>query len=253
MTNATKDLIRRILPRANRHYRILSGQVAGQVIYTSPRDYPGAILGTTERPLLEWFSRNVSPGETWIDAGAHFGYTALALCRLVGPQGRVVAFEPVLGTAGCIARTRERNQLRQLRIVPMGLSASPTLQTRLFPSVRGMADSTIGHTAWEEPVSLIAFDTLWSLLCDGNPAVHGIKIDVQGMEIEVLSGMQDVLKAQRPKLIVEFHTGVDRGKALELLASCGYSEPGTAIDTELQGTSSYQDDYSYAFLKPQTV
>src|SRR5437867_5167488 len=96
--------IRRFLPRFISPHSILAGPLRGARIYTSWHDYPGAILGTTERPLLEWFWRNVSPGETWIDAGAHYGYTAIALCRLVGSAGRVFAFEPVLSTAGCGAR-----------------------------------------------------------------------------------------------------------------------------------------------------
>src|SRR2546421_9928625 len=107
MTSSRKAQIRRLLPRAVRPRRILAGPLRGASIYTSWHDYPGAILGTTERPLLEWFGRNILPGETWIDIGAHYGYTAIALCRLVGPAGRVVAFEPVLSTAGRVARTRE--------------------------------------------------------------------------------------------------------------------------------------------------
>src|SRR5207237_10129798 len=97
---ALKESIRRIRPDAMRPHSILAGPLRGASIYTSWHDYPGAILGTTEKPLLSWFQRHVSAGETWIDIGAHYGYTAIALCRLVGPTGRVVAFEPVPTTAG---------------------------------------------------------------------------------------------------------------------------------------------------------
>src|SRR5437016_5508671 len=90
-----KERIRRMLPSTVRPHSILAGPLRGAKLYTSWYDYPGAILGTTELPLLEWFARNVQPGETWIDVGAHYGYTAIALCRLVGAPGRVVAFEPV--------------------------------------------------------------------------------------------------------------------------------------------------------------
>src|SRR6185295_9842576 len=155
---------RRFLPRTPRPHSILAGPLRGASIYTSWHDYPGAILGTTEKALLSWFQRNVSPGETWIDIGAHYGYTAIALCRLVGAAGRVVAFEPVLSTAGCIARTRELNGLRQLQIVPMGLASNASLETRHLPMVRGMADSTISRGAWEERISVASFDAVWNLL-----------------------------------------------------------------------------------------
>src|SRR5437870_13466498 len=111
MMNTFKTQVRRFLPKSIAPQSILAGPLQGASIFTSWHDYPGAILGTTERALLDWFRRDVSPGETWLDIGAHYGYTAIALSRLVGPAGRVFAFEPVLATAGCIARTRELNQL----------------------------------------------------------------------------------------------------------------------------------------------
>jgi hypothetical protein len=110
-----------------------------------------------------------------------------------------------------------------------------------------MADSTIARGAWEEPVSVASFDAIWPVLCERNPAVHGVKIDVQGMELEVIEGMRQTLLSQHPKLIVEFHSGVDRARALELLSECGYSAPGAPIDTARRA-SPYQDDKSYLFL-----
>src|SRR5262245_14671969 len=223
MKTSLKARVRHFLPRSMRRHSILAGPLRGASIYTSWHDYPGAILGTTERPLLDWFRRNVLRGETWIDVGAHYGYTAIALCRLVGPAGRVVAFEPVISTAGCVARTRELNRLTQLQVVPLGLAACVAVETRRIPLVRGMADSTISRADWEEPISVASFDTVWRLLCEQNPAVHGVKIDVQGMELEVIEGMWHTLRSQHPKLIVEFHKGVDRCRAIELLSECGYS------------------------------
>src|SRR5437870_10702962 len=118
-----KGQIRRLLPRGVRPHRILSGPLRGLRIVTSWHDYPAAILGRTERALLDWFEHNVGAGETWLDVGAHYGYTALALSRLVGPQGRVFAFEPMIATCGHLARTRTLNGLRQLTVVPCGLGS----------------------------------------------------------------------------------------------------------------------------------
>ena len=76
-----KERFRKLLPRQTREHRILSGQLRGVAIVTSWHDYPGAILGRTEAPLLEWFRHNVRRSQTWIDIGAHYGYTAIALAR----------------------------------------------------------------------------------------------------------------------------------------------------------------------------
>src|ERR1700687_4463815 len=117
-----KSSLRQLAPRTIRPHRILRGQLRGRIIVTSLYDYPAAILGRTESALLTWFRENVKPGETWVDVGAHYGYTAIALAELVGPKGRVYAFEPSLTTAGYLNRTRILNGFDQLTVLPFGLA-----------------------------------------------------------------------------------------------------------------------------------
>jgi FkbM family methyltransferase len=248
MPKFLKEQFRRLLPRSVGPHSILAGPLRGATICTSWHDYPGAILGTTEKLLLDWFRRHVSPGETWIDAGAHYGYTAVALCRLVGASGRVVAFEPVLSTAGCIARTRQLNGLHQLQVVPVGLASCSSIENRDLPVVRGMADSTMRQSVWKERIQVTSFDTAWKFLCEGNAVVHGVKIDVQGMELDVIQGMRETLISHQPKVIVEFHTGVERRAIIRLLGSCGYFDAGEPIEPEAAGVLPYADDKSYAFV-----
>src|SRR5258708_14280806 len=171
MENSLKARARKLLSKSIGPHSILAGSLRGATICTSWHDYPGAILGTTEKLLLDWFRRNVSPGETWIDVGAHYGYTAIALCRLVGASGRVVAFEPILSTAGCIARTRQLNGLRQLHVVPVGLASCSSIESRDLPVVRGMADSTMRQSVWKERIQVTSFDTAWKFLCETHPVV----------------------------------------------------------------------------------
>jgi FkbM family methyltransferase len=247
-----KEWIRMVLPRTQRLHRILGGPLRGLPLCTSWHDYPGALLGTTERPLLEWFARNVRAGQTWLDVGAHYGYTALALARLVGPSGRVFAFEPVPSSAACIERTREANGVRQLRVVVMGLSDSPSLQRLVLPLTRGMADSTLltaNYGSDEETILHTALDALWiHNLHNGRSGVDGIKIDVQGMELAALHGMRGLLSQQRPVVVVELHSGVDRNAVLLLLQECGYAVPPETLDgSEPPAAGGLRDDTSYVF------
>jgi len=247
-----KERVRRLLPRETREHRILFGRLQGLSIVTSWHDYPGAILGRTERPLLTWFHRNARPSETWIDVGAHYGYTALALSRLVGPSGRVLAFEPVASTVHCLERTRGLNRLTQLTVLPVALAGCNQRQSVSLPTFRGMADSTLVNSKHDtQAIESISFDVLWPTLAGGNPMVHGVKIDVQGMEIDVLKGMQEMLRRSKPVIAVELHKGVDRSAILTVLAECGYATAGEPIDSsEISGPPEYRDDCSYAF-RPQ--
>jgi FkbM family methyltransferase len=262
MKSQFKPLLRRLLPKAIRAQHILEGPLCGYRIVTSWHDYPAAILGRTERPLLDWFAENVKVGETWLDIGAHYGYTAIALCRLVGPSGRVFAFEPMISTAGYVTQTRQLNNLPQLTILPLGLAAPETLEMKQLPVTRGMVDSTLereresgrpggGKTegqGWRETILVARFDWLWPRICGGNTQIDGVKIDVQGMELEVLRGMVETLRQQRPRLVLEVHTGVSRAELLDLVESVGYARQATPIEpAEGEVEARFVDDRSYAF------
>lgn len=249
MAPSFKTAVRRFLPRQVAPQRIWKGPLKGSTIVTSWHDYPAAILGYTERPLLDWFAVNVKPGETWFDIGAHYGYTAIALARLVGSAGRVFAFEPMLSTAGYLAQTRALNRFSQLTVVPFALAAPDTLTTARLPVVRGMVDSTIAQdAAWYETILVARLDWLWAKINDGDTRLHGVKIDVQGMELEVLRGMWETLQVYRPKLVVEVHSGVNRLELLEVIEAAGYQKravPVEPIDGEVE--AQFIDDHSYAF------
>ncbi len=221
---------------------------------TSWHDYPAGILGTTERPLLDWFGRYVGAGETWLDVGAHYGYTAIALSRLVGCEGRIFAFEPLVSTAGCLSRTRTLNGLRHLTVVPMALGECDGVSTGRLPSVRGMVDRTVAGGGPDEAFLMASLDWLWPGICERNSRIDGVKIDVQGMELEVLKGMSGCLRRYRPKLVIELHQGVSRAEVLKLLTGLGYRAPADPIERlcgEIQ--PQFADDRSYAFTPDDAI
>lgn len=250
MTGQVKSLLRALLPRTIRPHVILAGPLHGYRIVTSWHDYPAAITGRTERPLLDWFAKNVKPGETWLDIGAHYGYTAVALCSLVGEEGRVFAFEPMISTAGYVTQTRRWNDLRQLTVVPLGLAnpGADAVEMRRLRTVRGMVDSSV-REGWRETIMVTSLDWLWPRLCGTDEELHGIKVDVQGMELEALGGMVGILTKWKPKLVVEVHVDVQRAGLLEAIESAGYLRRAVPVEP-VAGESEplYVDDRSYAFF-----
>lgn len=242
-----KGSLRRLAPRTVRAHRIVGGPLRGRIIVTSLHDYPAAILGRTEKPLLAWFKQNVKPGETWLDVGAHYGYTAIALAELVGPSGRVYAFEPSLTTAGYLNQTRALNGLGQITVLPFGLDSPGDIRVMTVPIERGMANHALGG-AHAENICVVGFDHLWTML--GERAVHGVKIDVQGMELQVLDGMARTLSDQRPTLVLEFHAGANRERIIELLKNAGYRLPASPLEPlPAESEATYRDDRSYIFLR----
>ena len=243
-------LLRALLPRTIRPRRIVGGPLRGAWLVTSWHDYPAGLTGRTERALLDWFARNVHQGETWLDVGAHYGYTTIALGRLVGPRGRVFTFEPVPATAGCVDQGRALNDLPQVAVVPLGLGSVDTMEFKRLALTRGMADSTLPDipSSWFVNAGIARFDWLWPAINGGNGTIDGIKIDVQGMELETLEGMREALARWHPRLVLELHAGVSREAVLSLLRQLGYSSEAVAIEpVHGERTPQFLDNHSYAF------
>ena len=253
MNGRLKKGLRKLFPRSLVRHRILAGPLRGSTIVTSWHDYPAAILGRTEEALLDWFTNNVREGETWLDIGAHYGYTTIALCKLVGATGHVYAFEPMLNTAGCVSRTRFLNDLPQMTVVPIALGNMADLAMDSLLTVRGMIDSTLQEEeGLRESFMVSRLDWLWPRISGPNSRIHGIKIDVQGMEIAVLEGMTAVIKRYQPKLLVELHPGVSRPQFLDVIASLGYLTRGFPVEPLPGESEPVYADRTYLFQAEET-
>ena len=57
----------------------------------------------------------LQPGDTAIDVGAHIGFFTMQMAALVGPAGRVYAFEPFDANADLLERSIAENRLRRSR------------------------------------------------------------------------------------------------------------------------------------------
>lgn len=250
MDSQKKNIIRNLLPRKVNGKKILAGPLRGEKIFTSWHDYPAAILGWTEKSLIHWFIENIQSGETWVDIGAHYGYTSIAMCKLVSETGRVFAFEPMLSTVGYLSMTKSTNGFSQLSILPFGLGEVDKFTLLDLPVERGMADSTLINKENMDRILIGNFDWIWPQINQNNPTIHGIKIDVQGMELEVLRGMIKTITSIsiRPKLVVEIHRGVCRDEFSTLIMKLGYKQKSISIETKSHvDINELEDNRSYYF------
>ena len=73
------------------------------------------------------------------------------------------------------------------------LFAPESLELAQLPTERGMVDSTLLGGKWMETILVARLEWLWPQICGGQAQIDGIKIDVQGMEIETLRGKPTAL------------------------------------------------------------
>lgn len=136
------------------------------------------------------------------EAGAHVGDHTLALAKLVGPRGKVYAFEPQEALAGLLLTNLAMNAVNGWTfVVPVALGDGET-EEAFFPEVNYFAPGNFGG------VSLRADGTGSTVVSQaldnyGLDHLDLLKIDVEGMELALLRGAETTIKAHQPIIYLE--------------------------------------------------
>lgn len=162
---------------------------------------------------VKLFEQALRPGMTVVEAGANIGAHTVVFGQRVGPQGRVFAFEPQRLVFQTLCANLAVNGLTNVVARQAGLGAiAGSMQVPVLPTDRtenfgGVSLSAI-PTAARETVSdetvaateTVPIETIDGLSLD---ACHFLKVDVEGMEFDVLRGGEQLLRTKRPMLYVE--------------------------------------------------
>jgi FkbM family methyltransferase len=144
-------------------------------------------------PELEWVARNATDGPGLVfDVGANQGITSLFYARTF-PSALVVAVEPHPFNAAQILRNARANLAGNLAVLPCAVSERPG---EVFISDHSNS-SVVARDGISVPA--VRLDDLRS------GPVRFLKIDVEGLELEVLRGAESLVRADRPVLDVEVH------------------------------------------------
>lgn len=221
-------------PLTIRGHRMLLTPVDG---YASP----DMIGDRYEVATTRLFERLVKPGQTVVDVGAHVGYYSLLAARLVGPEGRVYAFEPEPKNYALLRKNIALNGYANIMPAPLALS------DRIGTSDLHLGGMDTGfHSLFElhlpqpsDPGTITVETTTLDAFfgAQGWPLVDVVKLDIEGAESQALDGMREFLERMRGMtLIIEFcpwilqTLGVEPAEFLAGLGSRGFRlqviEPG---------------------------
>ncbi len=166
------------------------------------------LRGRYELNELDFIRRTVGPGQHVVDCGAHIGYFAMHLAKLVGPAGSVSAFEPFEPNADCLTRSILENAFDsrvRLERAAVG-AASGSLPLVYAPNtinsggafLQGSGTVPGGHATQIVPV--VALDR-----SDLPRPVSFIKADIEGAEPLAFRGADALLRTDRPIVLSELH------------------------------------------------
>jgi FkbM family methyltransferase len=176
--------------------------------------YPGEqvsqrIFGRNfETAVRQAFVDLLRPGWTVVDAGANLGLYTVIAAKLVGPSGRVFAFEPSERECRRARKTIRANRFNnvELYLTALGEADGEVSLTVCEESCGGYNSIgklthpvALGHASHVERVRCRALD---SFMAEKKVRqVHAVKMDVEGAEELVLRGGRQLFSSQEGPLI----------------------------------------------------
>jgi len=193
----------------------------GRLTYLLNDAYIGRSLdvyGEYSEGEIDLFRQLLRPGDVAVDAGANIGALTVAMARLVQPGGVVVAFEPQRAIFDILCNNLRLNGLANVTVYrravgsEAGVIRVPPLDYEQTENFGGVA---LGGSLGEE-VNVVTIDSL------GLPRLRLLKVDVEGMESEVVTGARATIQRLQPALYIENDRADRSQRLISLLFDIGY-------------------------------
>ena len=180
----------------------------------------------------------VKAGDTVVDVGANRGMYTFVASYYVGPNGGVISFEPNPNCIRIMESEAIANQITNVTIQNCGLGDENAMLTLSIPEISN-AEATFGKSVYadarklEVPVK-IGDDELRNV----SPSL--IKIDVEGFEYQVITGLRATIKRAKPIIVTEIidehlvAAGSSAAELITLMKSLDYQ--GFAIHLTKHGS-----------------
>ncbi|MFC1836118.1 FkbM family methyltransferase [Thermodesulfobacteriota bacterium] len=194
----------------------------GLMLYNRNDAYIGRALdlyGEFSEGEIDLFRQVVRKGNVIVEAGSNVGPHTPALSRLVGPNGAVYAFEPQRIPFQALCANMALNSCTNVFCHPeaLGERAGSIFVPHVdYDSANNFGGLGLGGYETGERTPLVTLDSLELDRC------HLIKVDVEGMEIEVLRGAQKTIETHHPVLYVENDRTEKSAVLIEHIMSLGY-------------------------------
>lgn len=204
-----------------------------------------------------------SQGDAILEIGANIGTETIGFSDIVGPTGRVMAFEPLPANLKILQDALKKRQYDNIEIHPVAVGASNQQMRFSVPpnpehsGVGYVVNQSVDNQQETMEVTCVALDAfLPDSFC---PKL--IYMDVEGFEIQVLRGAYKTITTHKPALILESsqkllkRAGFSVGELYKEVAHLGYVPFGIALITtvELNAYSSAIDYTNWLCLPKEKL
>jgi FkbM family methyltransferase len=156
--------------------------------------------GTYEKGTLRIIKKNLKEGDVFVDVGANIGLMSVFTSHIVKTSGKVYAFEPHPETRQILQKNIEINKADNV-VISAYAAGSMKGKSQIFDSDdqnRGSASlSQKGQSSSGFEIDVISLDEFF-----GDQHISMMKVDVEGYELKVLKGAQNILKRNHPPFLI---------------------------------------------------
>lgn len=171
----------------------------------------------THEPEFALLKHWVRPGDVCVDIGANVGHYTLRLSELVGRGGRVLAIEPIPETVCLLASNVALAPHPNITILNVAASDRACIASMTIPRfASGLNNYYEAHITTESDGPSVIVLPLDGVVPEAKVSL--IKVDAEGHDLQVLSGLSRIISTNRPVIIIEDRTDA----ILDLLAPMGY-------------------------------
>ncbi len=189
-------------------------EIQGSKMYVNPDKLPKSFKKTFQSYIIsssweelttEMFKKVVKEGDIVVDLGANLGYFTLLAAKLVGPKGKVYAFEPEPINYSLLLQNIALNGYDNVVPVPKAVS-NVTGKVRFFLDKKDTGAHTIYQPSDKGDFIEVESVVLDEFFKDKNHPINVIKMDIEGAEMAALSGMNRIIREnENLKMFVEFY------------------------------------------------
>lgn len=225
MRGSTGRWISSVFTRLLRHrdMTIVGGLAAGARINLGG-SYLRYLTGDAEPVVQQTLEQTLGPGQVVYDVGSNIGFFTIICSKLVGPQGRVYAFEPMPQNAATLRRNVALNGLENVVVVERAAASSTgtaELMISSWSAFHALAVDGVDPPHGSRSRITVETVTLDDFVAAGDiRSPDLVKIDVEGAELQVIKGMSEMILATKPLLLCELHG--TNSEYLRMLDSLGY-------------------------------
>jgi FkbM family methyltransferase len=232
----------------------LSTTIAGNRFFFDPRTDVGLHLWVTghfERDALAQCENFIRPDGIVVDVGANIGVHTVHFAAFAH-LGKVICFEPAADTfAGLLRNVKNLANVIALNIALSDRAGLQTFFIAADNAYSGLKDTQRKAILRRESIACFTGDEILPALVE-NQRIDLVKIDVEGLEMQVLRGMQTLIVTHRPVIFCEIfggqHSNPDPQATVQFCISLGY-DAFVLSGTQLLPATEHDDRlYNYFFI-----